>query len=133
MISQKLINKYNLSLNPDGSYDVMSNIWIDSDIIHNGKLKIKFNIVYGFFYCEGIGLTSLEGVPKKVNRYFSCSINCLSSLHGAPIKVTEGFYCYHNNLSNLDYVPISEKIYADYKIFSNTNNNIVVTLTNQYL
>jgi hypothetical protein len=63
--------------------------------ISNKDLKvipIKFNKVYGSFYCKHNNLTSLEGAPKEIggvkkNGDFYCSYNKLTSLKGFPKEI----------------------------------------------
>ena len=65
------------------------------DVI-NGKIRDKQpTIVTGDFYCNNLGLTTLENTPTKVTGYFNCYNNKLTSLEGAPTS-TADFYCVDN-------------------------------------
>ena len=54
---------------------------------------------------SSLGLTSLEGAPKKVFGHFSCIINQLNSLEGGPLEVAGNFSCWLNNLGSLKGAP----------------------------
>ena len=66
---------------------------------------VRFGVIEGSFYCQNNKLTSLEGAPKEVGKYFNCSDNKLTSLEGAPQKVGKTFYCSYNKLTSLDGLP----------------------------
>lgn len=114
-----LVEKYHLVFNKKTNlYDCKRSVEVGSDLVENGKLKIKFGVVKGNFIVnmplntlaslEGVpqsvgkdfiiekaySLTSLIGSPKKVGRDFVV-INCdsLKSLEGAPQKVGMDFTC----------------------------------------
>lgn len=57
--------------------------------------------IKGNFYSVGDELTSLEGAPTRVDRYFSCAKNKLTSLDFAPSYIGEDFFCYENKLKSL--------------------------------
>jgi hypothetical protein len=87
---------------------------IDANGVHRGNINIPPNItslvgmpqkVDGDFYCINNQLTSLEGAPQEVNGIFYCSNNQLTSLEGAPQKVGGNFYCSSNQLTSLEGAP----------------------------
>jgi len=54
------------------------------------------------FGCGYVGLTSLEGCPKHVERDFTCASNKLESLVGGPEFVGGKYDCTYNPLTTLD-------------------------------
>ena len=52
------------TINPDGSYDVIGNVYLHNKGLT--KIPVKFNMVTGYFNCSENKLTSLEGCPKEV-------------------------------------------------------------------
>jgi hypothetical protein len=66
---------------------------------------VRFGEVKGNFSCEGNGLTSLVGAPRKVKGDFYCENNQLTTLVGAPRVVEGDFYCYNNQLTSLEGAP----------------------------
>ena len=69
-------------------------------------LGIKYAMyTSGGFSCTNSKLTSLEGAPSHVGRYFDCSNNQLTSLEGAPSHVGGDFGCYSNQLTSLEGAP----------------------------
>jgi len=139
--TKQFIENNNLIWNPiTKSYDCAGNINVSEEIVTDGKLKIGFGKVGGYFVCNnnklttlegapqeigkdfdcsGNGLTTIEGAPKKVGGYFSCSYNKLTSLEGAPKKVGGHFYCHNNKLTSLEGSP---KEIGGY--FNCSNNNL---------
>lgn len=59
------------------------------------KVWHEFDGGDGDFTCENLGITSLVGGPKYVERHFYCSKNMLTDLVGAPIDVGGDFICNH--------------------------------------
>ena len=78
--------------NEDGSIDVDGNVIIQFGFT---KLPIKFGTVTKSFICSGVGLKTLEGCPKEVGLNFDCRFNDLTSLDGIPRKVNN-FVSYGN-------------------------------------
>ena len=95
--------KFDYKINDDDSIDVRGDVHLSNKGL--SKLPLKFNLVYGSFYCDGNQLTTLEGAPRTVGGDFSCSYNQLSNLEGAPISVGGGFSCSHNQLETLEDAP----------------------------
>ena len=101
-----ICNQYDIedySINADGSIDVESNVELYNKKI--SKIPLKFGKVSLDFYCNNNQLTSLDGVPSHVGRYFNCQYNQLTSLKGAPSYVGGDFYCHANQLASLEGVP----------------------------
>ena len=100
------IEENNLVWNPKTmSYDCEGNVKVSNDIVADGKLKIRFGKVGGYFDCTDKQLTSLDGTPQEVGGNFSCSYNELATLKGAPKKVGGNFSCSSNNLTTLEGAP----------------------------
>jgi hypothetical protein len=93
-----LIKKYKLIQNPDGSFDCDGTVIVYEDLIDNGKLIIKFNIVNGDFFSTNNKLTSLHGAPKEVGGTFYCDFNPDLIISSMP-KSFETFICQYNNLN----------------------------------
>lgn len=70
-----------------------------------GFRGVRFGTIEQAFDCSDIGLTSLEGAPRKVSTGFSCANNLLTSLKGAPSQVGENFNCRGNQLKTLEGAP----------------------------
>ena len=92
------------NLNSEGFVDV------DGDFdCYEKRIKdfmgIKFGKISGNFCCSENKLTSLEGAPQEVGKYFDCHRNKLTSLVGAPQKVGGGFDCGDNQLTSLEGAP----------------------------
>ena len=124
-------------------YDCDGDVRISKDIVFDGKLKIRFGKVKGYFVCsdnklatidgapQEVGgyficsnnnLTTLEGAPQKVGGGFSCKDNKLTTLEGAPQEVGDGFDCSHNELTTLEYAP--HKVGGDF--YCSNNSNLVL-------
>ena len=74
--TKQFIEDNNLVWNPSAKcYDCDGDIEISKDIVYDGKLKIRFGKVSGFFRCCDGNLTTLEGAPQKVGGDFYCSNN----------------------------------------------------------
>jgi len=84
---------------------------------------VRFGVVTGDFYCHDNSLTSLEGAPQEVGKYFDCSNNSLTSLVGAPKKVGRSFYCSNNSLTNLVGAP--KKVRGDFYCHTNKLTSLV--------
>jgi len=87
------------------------------NFVKNGKLIIQFSTVTGHFFCCGLGLTTLEGCPKIVDKSFYCNDNKLTSLEGGPREVGGDFCCYGNKLTSLEGAP--ETIGHDFHCYDN--------------
>lgn len=91
------------SINDDGLIDVNETVFIeDTDYVY---LPLKFNKIYGDFYCSGNKLVSLKGSPKWISGCFECSDNQLKTLEGGPTYVGDDYYCNHNDLTDLKGCP----------------------------
>jgi len=66
--------------------------------------ELSIEEVNGYFSCSYNNLTSLDGVPKKVDEFY-CSNNKLTNLKGSPSIVNGGFYCSNNKLTSLEGAP----------------------------
>ena len=71
----------------------------------------------GYFNCNNVGITSLEGCPSEVGGGFSCNYNMLTSLEGCPSEVSGGFYCYENQLTSLEGCP--SEVSGEFRCSSN--------------
>ena len=90
----------------NGTYT--GDLMITKDMVEGGKLKLpRIKEVTGYFYCNKLNLTSLDGAPSTVGKDFNCFKNNLTSLEGAPSTVGEDFICSDNNLTSLDKAPTS--------------------------
>ncbi len=87
------------------------------------KIPINFTEVRGVFDCSCNQLTSLKGVPNKVDEDFYCYKNKLTSLVGAPKEVGGGFYCYENKLTSLKGAP--ERVGRDFDCEGNQLTSLV--------
>jgi hypothetical protein len=104
--TRRFIEENDLVWNPKTmSYDCGSDVIVSEDIVIDGKLKIRFGKVDGYFDCIGNKLTTLEGAPQEVGGYFSCSNNNLTTLEGAPQEIGKDFDCSFNNLTTLEGAP----------------------------
>lgn len=68
------------------------------------EIPIQFKVVRGKFICNNNKLTSLKGVPLKVEGYFSCEHNQIASLEGLPV-CSGAIYLNNNNLTSLKGLP----------------------------
>ena len=104
--ARRFIEENDLVWNPvTMSYDCDGDVDVSEDIVTDGKLKIRFGKVGGYFDCNNNRLTTLEGAPKEVGRNFYCSDNKLTTLEGAPNKVGGIFNCSDNKLTTLEGAP----------------------------
>lgn len=102
----KLCKQYgieNYTINDDYSIDVDSNVELSYKSLT--KIPVKFNIVNGYFACNGNFLENLENSPRRVMGNFFCINqynNSLKSLKGAPEYVAYNFDC-HDNVDLTDF------------------------------
>ena len=96
--TRQFIEDNNLVWNPlTKCYDCNENVEVSNDIVSDGKLKIKFGHVKGYFNCSNNEPTNLEGAQQiVVGGGFDCSDNKLTTLEGAPQKVKGDLYCSDN-------------------------------------
>jgi hypothetical protein len=81
------INGWDIVYYDDGFWNIHKSsgyLQIQKNLVVNGKLIIKFGKVNTTFYCNNIGLTTLEGVPYYVGGYFHCDDNLLTKLTYSP-------------------------------------------------
>jgi hypothetical protein len=97
----KLIKKYHLTKNEDGTFDCRFGIIAGMDLVKNGQFIIQFNKVGGDFICERLELTSLKGSPKYIGNSLHCNNNNLTTLKYGPLVVNADYYCSCNNLISL--------------------------------
>jgi len=95
----KLLKIKKYTINPDGSIDVIGNVYLNNMNIY--KIPLKFNRVSGHFDCGHNILTSLDGCPNHVGRNFQCNNNQLTSLEGCPNHIGGSFNCSYNQLTSL--------------------------------
>ena len=70
------IKENNLKWNPvTKCYDCEGNVIVSKNMVTDGKLKIRFGHVKGYFDCTNNKLTTLEGAPQKVDGDFYCYNN----------------------------------------------------------
>ena len=87
-------------------FDLPKKLVVDGDLVlANFELSELPDLseweIRGDFYCCGNQLTSLNGVPQKVDGTFDCSENQLTSLNGVPKEIGESFLCSENQLTSL--------------------------------
>tara|TARA_X000000368_G_scaffold368759_1_gene316903 strand:+ start:1165 stop:1602 length:438 start_codon:yes stop_codon:yes gene_type:complete len=95
-----LCDKYNIiyyKINKDNSIDVYNSVYLNGYGL--SKLPLKFNKIYGDFFCNYNELKTLEGCPKYVTKSFDCSFNKLTSLKWCPKSVGGTFDCRKNKLT----------------------------------
>lgn len=117
----QLCEGYNINyytINDDGSIDVDDHVNLTN--LGLTELPLKFNKVWGDFYCAKNNLTTLKGSPIEVGESFNCNYNELTSLEHSPIKVGGDFLCTNNKLTSLKGCP---KFVRD-DIFCEDNNVI---------
>lgn len=90
----------NYTINRDLSVDVNE----DVDLGFSGitEIPFKFGKVNGNFNVESCELVSLLNSPNEVKGYFKCSKNRLTSLEYLPKKIDKSIYLDSNHLTNLD-------------------------------
>jgi hypothetical protein len=102
----KKLNIHHWKLDDEGFVNVNGNVYL-ADLKRKNIVGIpfKFGKVSGDFFCEGAGLTTLEGSPREIRGNFWCSQNKLVSLKGGPEKVGGNYVCSENKLTSLEGVP----------------------------
>ena len=135
-IYQMCIHHYDIrdyTINKDNSIDVYGNVHLDNNELT--ELPLKFNNIYGNFYCYNNRLvslknspkyvwefncgnnklTSLEEGPKNAKGYFECRNNKLTSLKGCPEYIGGGFSFTNNYIKSFEYFPkyVGGNIYCD--------------------
>ena len=124
--TRRFIEDNNLVWNPSTRhYDCDGDVSISDDIVSDGKLKIRFGHVKGYFDCSYNELTTLDGSPQEVGGNFDCSHNELTTLEGAPQKVDGYFDCSHNELTTLEGAP--QKVGRS--LYCRDNPNLVLPKT----
>ena len=113
----------NFEINKDGSIDVKDDVHIEG--LYLTEMPLRFNKVYGNFYCDSNNITSLKGSPNWVSGNFECSNNNIKSLEHSPKNVGDNFYCEENYIYNLD------KFDCVFKGIFNCLNNPIGTLFNE--
>lgn len=95
----------NYTVNDDYSVDVDGGVDLSGFGLE--KIPIKFNIVNGYFSCNGNRLVDLENSPKRVMGNFFCinQYGNLKSLKGAPEYVAYNFDCHDNESLTEFYFP----------------------------
>lgn len=107
-IDDMVLRSYRLKFNPTtGLYDSDRYVKVGDDLVMDGKLIISFGTVNGYFSCDHLHLTTLEGCPREVGGDFYCQSNELTTLEGAPEKVGGTFICANNKLTSLKGAPQS--------------------------
>ena len=108
-------NIKNYTINPDGSIDVNTFVWLRYKELK--KLPLKFNKVNGDFNCNFNMMKSLEGSPIEINGYFDCGDNELKSFEFAPKIIRGSFDCSWNNIKTFEYFPNFVK--EDFECYAN--------------
>ena len=104
--TRRFIKENNLVWNPKTMrYDCEGDVIVSEDIVTDGKLKIRFGKVGGYFVCNNNNLTTLEGAPQEIGGNFNCAHNNLTTLEGAPQEIGKDFICFHNQLTTLEGAP----------------------------
>lgn len=81
----------------DGTIDV------DGDVVLRGlaasSLPVRFGRIRGTFDCAGVGLTSVDELPRQVDGDLICCNNHFTSLAGisAVSRAVRGKICFHDN------------------------------------
>lgn len=104
----KICKQYNIkgyTINDDYSIDVDGHVNLSGFALT--KIPIKFNIVNGYFNCNGNRLVDLENSPRRVMGNFFCinQYGNLKSLKGAPEYVAYNFDCHYNDTLSEFYFP----------------------------
>jgi len=107
----------NYSINSDGSIDVDGNVHLERQNLTS--IPLKFNDVYGGFFCTNNNLTNISGSPKMVNGDFYCYTNKITSLIGGPKHVGGSLSIDSNQITNLIGAP--EYIGGNFYIFGNAS------------
>jgi hypothetical protein len=107
----------NFEINKDGSVDVKDDVHIEG--LYLTEMPLRFNKVYGNFYCDSNNITSLKGSPNWVSGNFECSNNNIKSLEHSPKFVGGYFSCSSNELSTLEHSP------KEVGFFDCTDNSLI--------
>lgn len=114
-------NVKNFTINDDLTIDVNGDLFIEDDLPD----FINFNKVYADCTVWHTNVTTLRGVPKYVDGYFTCRRTSIESLEGCPIEIGNEFeVTYNKKLKNIDNLP--QKVGYITKFYSNSkrvNNN----------
>jgi hypothetical protein len=89
----------------NGVIDTMIPCWPSYNDIKMSKLPCKFGFVAERFHCNSMGLETLEGCPKIIEKDgqpgdFDCENNNLTNLDFLPEEIG-WLKCYNNKLENL--------------------------------
>lgn len=114
------MNLTNYTINPDLTVDVNGDVFLQNKNLKS--FPVQFNIVKGFFDCSHNYLTSLKGLPQKIEGSVNCSHNYLTSLQYLPSLIEGDLDCSFNKILSLDYVP--DEIYGSF-IMSYNNVRLV--------
>jgi hypothetical protein len=95
------------SIDSQGRYstDGNVNIYSSNELVENGKLKIAFHKVGGYFYASDIGLETLEGFPESIGEWIDVHKNYLTDLKHFPKFVGDGIILNRNLLTSLVGLP----------------------------
>ncbi len=95
----------NWTINSDGTVDVDEGVSLDKRFI---KSSVKFRNVNGTFFCNSMGLKSLEGFAPEYCNNFNCQTNDLESLEFGPKSIGHYYHAGLNkNLHSLKGFPTS--------------------------
>lgn len=85
----------NYTINDDFTIDVNGDVNLEGKDISEFPVHIQFGTIKGDFDCSFNQLTSLKGVPKKIEGNFDCNFNQLTicSDDALPIEVTKNVFC----------------------------------------
>ncbi len=85
----------NYTLNDKGEVDVDGDVNLSRHDLTELPPYIQFGTIKGDFDCSFNKLTSLKGVPKKIEGNFDCNFNQLTicSNDALPIEVTKNVFC----------------------------------------
>lgn len=85
----------NYTLNDKGEIDVDGDVNLSRHDLTELPPYIQFGTIKGDFDCSFNQLTSLKGVPKKIEGNFDCNFNQLTicSDDALPIEVTKNVFC----------------------------------------
>lgn len=89
-----IAKKYKLKYDSDNDcYNSDTTVFLEDDMVANGKIIINFGTVGGDFNCSMTQITSLEGCPREIGGDFNAE-NCkkLITLKGAPKVVNGDFF-----------------------------------------
>ena len=95
--------------NPDGSWDIDGNVYLDD--LNLKEMPVKFRKVTGNFDISSNKLTSLKNSPEEIGGYFDARDNPLTNIEFAPAKV-------------------KGKFLTDYKLFTVFNYDDLIQLSN---